>query len=683
MKTFKLAFLSVVVSGALFNSAQVAAHDGIERILVSGHQANLLGQAMSASEGVLGQPEIEIRPMLRTGELMELIPGMSATQHSGSGKANQYFLRGFNLDHGTDFATYVDGMPVNMPTHGHGHGYTDINFLIPELIEQVTYQKGSYHGDVGDFSSAGSVGFSTQMKRKKGLAKVSLGEDAYQRVLLADSVSQNLTNTTLYGLEYQTYDGPWTDIDEDVDKINAVVRHSIRTAEGVLTFGAMGYENEWNSADQIPARAVNQGIIDELGSIDDTLGGKTHRYSVNAIYTTADYALTAYVIDYELSLFSNFTYYLDEPVLGDQFEQVDDRKIYGASGSWHPDNNLTLGFSTRYDDIGEVGLHKSQQRERLGTVRSDKVNEWSTGVYASYDYQWTSRLRTNLSLRYDYFDFDVNSLVDTNIYNVALAPNNGQTSDDLWSFKGSANYLLTDDAELYLSAGQGFHSNDARGTVTTVDPNNGDAVDSVDPLVRTFGYEVGVRWRPSAKFNSSLALWSLEQDSELLFVGDAGNTEASRPSKRQGIELAAYYNYSDQLSFDLEYAYTDAEFDDSNVLEQEIPGAMEYILQLGVTKRFDDNWFSTVRLRYLGERPLVEDNSERSDSSTVVNFMVGKKWNAWAMNLQVLNVFDSNDHDIDYFYASRLPGEPATGVEDLHYHVMEPRTVRFELSYEF
>ncbi|HAS22922.1 MAG TPA: TonB-dependent receptor, partial [Idiomarina loihiensis] len=336
MKTFKLAFLSVVVSGALFNSAQVAAHDGIERILVSGHQANLLGQAMSASEGVLGQAEIEIRPMLRTGELMELIPGMSATQHSGSGKANQYFLRGFNLDHGTDFATYVDGMPVNMPTHGHGHGYTDINFLIPELIEQVTYQKGSYHGDVGDFSSAGSVGFSTQMKRKKGLAKVSLGEDAYQRVLLADSVSQNSTNTTLYGLEYQTYDGPWTDIDEDVDKINAVVRHSIRTSEGVLTFGAMGYENEWNSADQIPARAVNQGIIDELGSIDDSLGGKTHRYSVNAIYTTADYALTAYVIDYELSLFSNFTYYLDDPVLGDQFEQVDDRKIYGASGSWHP-----------------------------------------------------------------------------------------------------------------------------------------------------------------------------------------------------------------------------------------------------------------------------------------------------------------------------------------------------------
>lgn len=683
MNAFKRTLVSVVVSGALLNCAEVSAHDGIERILVSGHQANLLGQAMSASEGVLGQPEISIRPMLRTGELMELIPGMSATQHSGSGKANQYFLRGFNLDHGTDFATYVDGMPVNMPTHGHGHGYTDINFLIPEIIDQVVYQKGSYYGDVGDFSGAGSVGFSTQMSRKKGLAKVSVGEDAYQRLLLADSVSQSSRSGTLYALEHQTYNGPWTDINEDVNKLNAVVRHSIRTSEGVLTFGAMGYENEWNSADQIPSRAVSQGIIDELGSIDKTLGGKTHRYSLNAIYTTADYALTAYVIDYQLSLFSNFTYYLDNPLTGDQFEQVDDRKVYGASGNWHLDDNITLGFSTRYDDINEVGLHRSQQRERLGSVRSDAVNEWNAGLYISHDYQWTDRLRTNFSLRYDYFNFDVNSLIDINSYGVDLTPNNGETSDSLWSAKGSATYLLTNETEIYLSAGQGFHSNDARGTVSRVDPKNGDAVDTVDPLVRTFGYELGLRWRPNAKFNSSLVLWALDQDSELLFVGDAGNTEASRPSKRQGIELAAYYNVSEQLSFDLEYAYTDAEFDDGNVLAQEIPGSMEDILQLGVTKRFRDNWFSTVRMRYLGERPLVEDNSVRSQSSMVVNFLLGKQWNAWAMNVQVLNVFDSNDHDIDYFYASRLPGEPVSGVEDVHYHVMEPRTVRFELSYEF
>ncbi|MDV6314831.1 TonB-dependent receptor [Idiomarina sp. HP20-50] len=683
MMAFKRTLVSLVVSGALLGTSQVAAHDGIERILISGHQANLLGQAMSASEGVLGQAEIEIRPMLRTGELMELIPGMSATQHSGSGKANQYFLRGFNLDHGTDFATYVDGMPVNMPTHGHGHGYTDINFLIPELVDQIAYQKGSYYGDVGDFSGAGSVGFSTQMSRKKGLAKVSLGEDAYQRMLLADSISQSSRSSTLYALEYQTYNGPWTDIEEDVNKINGILRHSIRTDGGVLTLGAMGYENEWNSADQIPSRAVNNGLIDELGSIDETLGGKTHRYSVNAIYTAADYALTAYVIDYELSLFSNFTYYLDNPLQGDQFEQVDDRKVYGASGSWHPDNNLTLGFSTRYDDINEVGLYNSQQRERLGAVRSDDVNEWNMGAYASYDYQWTSRLRTNVSLRYDYFNFDVNSLIDTNRYGVDLNANNGETSDELWSFKGSATYLLNNDMEVYLSAGQGFHSNDARGTVASVDPNSGNAVEPVDPLVRTFGYEAGLRWRPNGKLNSSLVFWALEQDSELLFVGDAGNTEASRPSKRQGIELAAYYNVSEQLSFDLEYAYTDAEFDDGNVLEREIPGAMEDILQFGVTQRFENNWFSTVRVRYLGERPLVEDNSVRSQTSTVVNFLLGKQWDAWSMNMQVLNVFDSNDHDIDYFYASRLPGEPVAGVEDVHYHVMEPRTVRFELSYEF
>lgn len=682
MSVFKPSLVALIISGSLIASTHTVAHDGIERVLISGHQANWLGQAMSASEGVLGQAEIEIRPLLRTGELMELIPGMSATQHSGSGKANQYFLRGFNLDHGTDFATYVDGMPINMPTHGHGHGYTDINFLIPELIDQIAYQKGSYYGDVGDFSGAGSVGFSTQLSRKSGLAKVTIGDNAYQRVLLADSVSANTRSSTIYGLEYQTYNGPWSDLKEDVNKINGLLKHSIRTSDGVFTLGAMGYKNEWNSADQIPARAVNQGIIDELGSIDPTLGGDTHRYSLNAIYTSSDYSLSAYMIDYSLSLFSNFTYRLDDPELGDQFEQVDDRTVYGASGNWYVTDDVTVGFSTRYDDIDEVGLHKSQQRQRLGTVRSDTVDEWNAGVYISYDYQWTSRLRTNIALRHDYFDFEVQSLADENYYGVNLNHNNGSTSDNIWSLKGNATYLLTDYAELYLSAGQGFHSNDARGTVARIDPNSGERVEAVDPSVRTLGYEVGLRWRPTVNFNSSVALWSLEQDSELLFVGDAGNTEASRPSKRQGIEIAAYYNVSEQLSFDAEYAYTDAKFDD-HIAQDAIPGALESIVQLGMTNRFANDWYSTVRVRYMGERPLVEDDSVRSDTSTVVNVLVGKQWQQWTFNVQLLNLFDSNDHDIDYYYASRLANEPAEGIEDLHYHVMEPRTARIEASYSF
>ena len=520
------------------------------------------------------------------------------------------------------------------------------------------------------------------MTRRNGLASVTLGEDNYRRALVADSVNSGSRNATLYALEYQTYDGPWSDIDEDVDKLNGVLRHSIRLDDGVLTLGAMGYHNEWNSADQIPARAVESGLIDELGSIDPTLGGKTHRYSLNAIYTTADYALSAYAIDYGLSLFSNFTYYLDDPVNGDQFEQVDDRMIYGASGSWHINNNFTVGFDTRYDDIGEVGLYKSEARERIGAVRSDRVDEWSFGSYVTHDYQWTGRLRSTVSLRYDYFDFDVNSRLQQNIYDVQLTHNNGQESDALWSLKGSLNYLLLDDMEVYLSAGQGFHSNDARGTVTRVDPNSGDRVAPVDPLVRALGYEVGMRWRPNSQFNSSVALWALEQDSELLFVGDAGNTEASRPSYRNGIEVAAYYNVNDNLSFDFEYAYTDAEFDDA-LPNDYIPGAVEDILQLGATHRFGNNWLSTLRVRYIGERPLTEDNSVRSDSSTVVNFLLAKQWQNWSAQVQILNLLDSNDHDIDYYYASRLQGEPAAGVEDLHYHVMEPRTVRFEVSYTF
>lgn len=648
-------------------------------------RAPLLGEASSASEGYVTQEAIEIRPMLRTGEVLELVPGMVVTQHSGTGKANQYFLRGFNLDHGTDFSTSVDGMPVNMRTHGHGQGYTDLNFIIPETIESLRYQKGSYYAETGDFSGAGSASLHTARKLDRNEAELTLGQNAYRRALLIGSVEKG-SGDWLYAIERNTYNGPWTDIEEDLDKTNLLLRYSQPLAGGKWRLSLMGYDNSWNSADQIPERAVTSGQIDELGSIDDTVGGESSRYSINTEWSNGAWEASAYAIRYNMNLWSNFTYFLDDPVNGDQFEQVDHRNIYGGKLAYQWQDKLAgrtmvnrVGTEFRYDDINEVGLYQSQARERIGVVRSDEVGEFSTGVFAENTLYWNSRLRSVLGLRYDFYHFDVDNRTDINKNGVDLSANSGKASAGNTSLKASLIYQLSPEWETYIAAGQGFHSNDARGTTIEIDPADGSDATQVDPLVDSLGYEVGVRGFVNQRLNTSVSLWQLDLDSELLFVGDAGNTEASDASRRRGIELTAYYRITDVWNFDAEYAHTQAEFTDSG---DDIPGAIEDVLQTGVSAAFSNGWSGAARVRYFGERPLIEDGSVKSDASTVVNLQAGYRQASWSVRGEILNLLDSDDHDIDYLYESQLPGE-SEPVEDIHYHVLEPRTVRVSLAYQF
>ena len=681
--------LKICLVVVLASEAAVADPE-IETLYVEGRRINLLGEAVSASEGVVGQREIELRPLLRTGEVLELIPGMVVTQHSGTGKANQYFLRGFNLDHGTDFATHIDGMPVNMRTHGHGQGYTDINFLIPETVSQIAYKKGAYYADVGDFSSAGSAEITTSRVIEHGLVAGTVGEDAYYRLLFMDSLAM-AGGELLIAIEGNRYDGPWTDIEEDLDKINAFAKHTIPVDDGYFSLALMAYDNSWNSADQIPSRAVAQGIIDELGSIDDTVGGESSRYSLNVNWQQGAWEGSAYIIDYELNLWSNFTYFLDDPTNGDQFEQADDRNIYGARLSYLHSGNLAVqkmsnrfGLELRVDDINEVGLYRAQARNRLGVIRSDQVEESSIGLFWENRAALSNRLRSVLGVRYDYYDFTVDDQAGVNTNSVDLSANSGGDNDDLMSLKASLIYTFDNAWEGYVSAGQGFHSNDARGTTIQVDPSDGSAVDAVDPLVRSLSYEAGLRGFITDRLNASVALWALELDSELLFVGDAGNTEPSRGSERMGLELTTYYQLKDQWSLDFEYAYTNAQFSDSAPEGDEIPGAIENVLQAGLNADFTTGWFGSLRVRYFGERPLIEDGSVTSDSSTILNLRLGYRTADWRLQADILNLSDSNDHDIDYYYASRLASEaPGVGTEDIHYHVIEPRTVRVSLGHQF
>ncbi|MDO6683481.1 TonB-dependent receptor [Oceanobacter sp. 5_MG-2023] len=665
-------------------------HD-LESIHVFGRKP-MLGEAISASEGYVDQDAIEVRPLLRTGEVLELVPGMVVTQHSGSGKANQYFLRGFNLDHGTDFAVLVDEMPVNMRSHGHGQGYTDLNFLIPEAIQSLEYQKGSYDASVGDFSSSGNAAFTTASRLDNGLAKITLGQDAYQRGLLMDSVNTG-TGDFFYALEKQGYDGPWTDVSEDIDKTNVWLKYHQPLAGGDWSISLMGYDNQWNSADQIPERAVASGQIDELGSLDDTVGGKSDRYSINSQWQSANLSLSAYAIRYNMNLWSNFTYYLDDSDNGDQFEQVDHRWIYGGQIEYRQQSELAgvvastrIGADYQLDDIDEVGLYHTTERQRLGTIRSDAVTQQSLGLFADTTLYWNEQWRTMIGVRYDYFDFDVDSRVDVNQNGVDLSANSGTADDTNLSLKSSLVYAPDQNREIYLSIGQGLHSNDTRGTTIQVDPADGSDVDAVDPLVDSIGYELGVRGLIAERLNASLVLWQLDLDSELLFVGDAGNTEATRSSRRQGIEMTGYLNLTEAWNADLEYAYTRARFRDSSDDGDYIPGAPESVAQAGLTyigaTPSAQPWSGSLRMRYIGPRALLEDNSERAGSNLVLNAATQLELQNWQFGLEVLNLLDSDDHDIDYWYESQLAGE-SEAQEGLHYHVMEPRTVRMSAALMF
>jgi outer membrane receptor protein involved in Fe transport len=662
------------------------AEEAIPSVSVVGHYDNAIGTADAASAGTVTADLIRSRPALRTGELLEFVPGMIVTQHSGDGKANQYYLRGFNLDHGTDFATFVDGMPVNMRTHAHGQGYTDLNFLIPELVERIDYRKGTYNAADGDFASAGSARLRLADSLPEAIASLSVGDNGYRRALLADSFSVPSMGdgTLLYALEVQRNDGPWQ-TPENLRKYSALLRYSQGTRNDGFNVTAMAYQNSWTATDQIPQRAVASGQIDRFGSVDATDGGATERYSLSfAMRKMNDIGLfefDAHVVQSSLDLFSNFTYFLNNPEDGDQFNQSERRRMLGlnTSQSWNAtiggfDTNNKIGFQSRYDHLSPVGLYNTVAQQRTSTIREDRVNQGSVGIYVENTTQWLPKFRSVFGARYDAYRFDIDS---------AIVGNSGQTSDSIVSPKLSLIFGPWSKTELFANIGAGFHSNDARGTTKTRLPN-GDASTPVTPLVKTRGMELGARTEIIPGLQSSVAVWRLNIDSELLFVGDAGETEASRASRRSGIELNNHYIAAPWLLFDLDLAASRARFSGSDPAGNFIPGSVNKVASFGATVTDLGNWSSAFTMRYFGPRPLIEDNSVRSSSTTMAYARVGYKINpSTRLTLDVFNLFDRQASDIDYFYQSRLRGEPAGGVADVHFHPVERRSLRLTLAHSF
>ena len=653
-----------------------------DTVRVRGRIDDLVGSASSASEGRIGSADIRRRPITREGELLEAVPGLIVTQHSGEGKANQYFVRGFNLDHGTDFQTRVDGMPVNMPTHGHGQGWTDLNFLIPELVESLDYRLGVHHAELGDFGSAGGAEFRLFRRLPRSFAIAEGGANGLARLVGAGSPRLLGGNVLLAG-ETKAYDGPWERAG-GVRKVSGLARYARERGASQLTVTAMGYANRWNANDQIAERAVTSGLVSRLGQIDSTNAGAARRFSLSANLQRAVgrsiQKADLYVIRSDLELYSNFTYFLDDPERGDQFSQTDGRTVVGGAatnarsidvrGVTH---DVRTGVQGRADFIDNLGLYRTQRRERFATVREDDVHQVAGGVFVETTSRWRPWFRSVLAVRGDIHRFGVRS---------DRAENSGVRTASLVSPKLSLAFTPAREMELYASGGSGFHSNDARGTTITTDPVTGEHAKAVDPLVRSRGGEIGIRTTTQSGLRSTLALWTLALDGELRFVGDAGGTEPSAATSRRGVTFANFYRIGTDFTLDADVSLAGARFTGAPQARARIPGALERVAAGGVSWSPARGPYGALRLRYFGGYPLNEGNTVRAGASALVSADAGIRL-ASGLRLQftLLNALNGRAEDIAYYYTSRLRGEPAAGVEGVHAHPAEPRQIRVALAW--
>ena len=735
-------------------------------INVQGRENDLIGIAESGSQGTVGAAEIEDRPILRSGEVLETVPGLIITQHAGGGKANQYFLRGFNLDHGTDIAIFLDDMPLNLPSHAHGEGYSDMNTVIPEFVKRVDFGKGPYYADVGNFGSAGAAHVEFFKTLHENFVKLEGCSYTYGRAVFG--ASQKLgSGNLLYGGEEYYYDGPWVHPDA-YNKINGLLTYSQGDDADGVRITARAYHGKWNSSDQIPVTAVP--LVGFLGTLNPSDGGHSQRYSLQGeVYrqnANSESKISAYVFYYDLDLFSDFTYYLVDYNKGDQFEQQDRRWVGGLDAhhtifsQWFGRKmGNTFGVQLRNDWINN-GLYRTQNRVRTtktdysatgitfndticntytstvsisvdggipttfpttcptlpATTERDNFTDTLGSAYVENKIQWASKFRSVVGLRGDDEKFVVTSLAYSASVNAA---NSGMAVKFLPSPKASLIFGPWANTEFYLQGGFSFHSNDGRGATQTVEPVSPDnpypntPVAKIPPLVQTKGGEIGVRTVAVTHLQSTLALWYLHSNSELMQDGDTGGTVASeQSSNRYGLEWANYYTPTEHWAVDFDIADSRAQFTqidpgdaaqsvvkvnltvngsaDGAVYWQRsgpggklVPEAVKVVISSGATLHDYYGFSSSLRLRYFGPRELTSDGIYQSNQTVLLNGELGYHFKKkWRVSAEFLNMLNRRDSDIDYAYTSQIT-PTATPAFTRVFHPTEPFLVRFALGRSF
>lgn len=658
-----------------------------------GRGKNLLGIAGSASQGEVGQKQFEHRPFSRNGELIEVVPGAVATQHSGSGKANQYFLRGFNLDHGTDFTTYVDGIPMNMTTHAHGQGYMDINSIIPELVKKVEYGKGPYYAEVGDFSAAGYAKMFTVDKLDKGIAKFTAGSFDYYRTLVANSTKMG-DGDLLYAGEFNLYNGVWQ-VPEDSKKFNGQMRYTLDRGDWGMSINGKAYTNSWTATNQIPQAAVDNGSIGLYGSMDPTDGGESNRYSVSSSFWNQGdnwkNDANLYALYTDLHLFSNFSGFTRGPE-GDQILQSE-RRIQTGGHFEHTRYNKLFGFEMdnsvglqfRNDQILDLGLYETQARQILNTVSKSNVGITTVGTYFKNTTHWHDKVRTVAGLRGDFINNEVDVLDNKNHDPSVNAANSGSRGKAMVSPKLSLVVGPWYDTEYFFNVGYGYHSNDARGTTLQANPNDGSPVDSaaarIRPAAWSRGGEAGIRSNYIPGLSSTFALWWLESSQELVFVGDEGTTDVTGKSHRYGVEFTNYYKPFEWLTLDADFALTTAKYAADNTY---VHNSVGRVVSTGATIEAPNGLFGTIRLRHFGRVYLGQDDNgadQWSGDTNIVNLGAGYKQKQYKFEIDIFNILGSQSNDIAYAYGYEYPqGSAGSGILK---HPVEPRMVRGTITVNF
>lgn len=664
--------LSVAVLSTTIASQYVMAQNApaVEEIVIFGRNTDLVGEATSASVGYIGGSDLLIRPLVKTSELLESMPGMVAVQHSGSGKANQYFLRGFNLDHGTDYTVQLDGVPLNMRTHGHGQGYLDVNGIIPETVEGIDFRKGPYYADLGDFSMAGASFIHTIDEVERPFVSAEVGENGWRRYV--GGMSQQLNDGTLSIIgEFKNYDGPW-EKGEDLGHFSVWGKYLTRTRFGDAAFTVSGYRASWDPTEQIPERAFGTAVCeDAFCSLDPTAEGETSRWIANAELAGTDWNANVYAQTYDWTMSSNPTY-------DAQINQFDKRWIIGGQVDKtlieNSDYNLIVGGEFRYDDGSRIGVEAFNNGNYLGDIADNEIAVGSIGTFAEATWYVNRDLRVTGGLRMDHFDFSATA-------KNAFSAEGNKTASKVSPKFGLA-YTALDNLELYYNWGRGFHSNDARGVVSTTNP--------VPGISAGTGYEAGGRLT-LGDFKFTSAYWWLNQESELIFVGDSNSVEPKGASKREGVELTMFWQPSDWLGVDASYTSSDARYV-NNPEGIYVEQAVEEAVQLGVAIT-RPSWDASLRLRYLGPYALDAANSRRGESLTTINMRTAYHWESITMFVEVINLADTDGKEIVYNYPAYVQGLDAPGLtsNDIDCDVTNctmsratlPRALRLGVRYQF
>ena len=636
-------------------------------------------QPKLSAMNVISKIDLQTTPVNSSQEILRKVPGLFIGQHAGGGKAEQLFLRGFDIDHGTDIAIAVDGIPVNMVSHAHGQGYADLHFVIPETVEKIDFGKGTYYADKGNFATAGYVGFQTKDKLEKSSVGLEIGQfNTLRTVGLFNLLGNQKTQSAYIATEYILTDGPF-DSPQNFNRINLLGKYStILSDNSKFSVLASRFSSKWDASGQIPQRLIDDGTISRFGAVDDTEGGNTSRTNVNVslskpIDENTFMKANAFYSNYQFELYSNFTFFLEDPINGDQIKQKENRGIYGMNAELNQKTNLNdiavllqYGVGFRADATKDSELsHTLNRRTVLENIKLGDINESNLFSYFNSEFNF-GKLMINPAIRLDYFKFN---------YQDKLTTDYKTQSESKVKFSPKLNFIYSQNNNLqfFLKSGIGFHSNDTRVVVQ----NNGKQV-----LPTAIGADIGTIWKPFPKLIVNSALWYLFLEQEFVYVGDAGIIEPSGKSKRMGAELGLRYQLNDWLFFDTDANYTYARSIDEPKGQDYIPLAPDFTTTGGLSFQKIQGFSGGLRYRYLKSRPANEDNSIVAKGYFVSDFNVNYQYKSINFGISIENLFDTAWNETQFATESRLQNE-SESVEEIHFTPGTPFFMKGKITYTF